>query len=122
MIAHLTTLLATWLAADAANAAPPPPPNALATAAPSPAAATATTTAAPLPAPPTRLPMRFALQTEAAIGVYPGDFYNHLLGGRLDLVFSPHVSFGGYLGYARWSCRWTWRRSWSSASSRASAR
>ena len=44
--------------------------------------------------------MRLALQTEAAIGVYPGDFYNHLVGGRLDLVFSPHVSFGGYLGYA----------------------
>jgi hypothetical protein len=108
MIAPLTALLATFLAADAANApataAPPPAPPAPApvTAAPSPAAATATatTTAAPLPAAPARLPMRFALQTEAAIGVYPGDFYNHLLGGRLDLVFSPHVSFGGYLGYA----------------------
>ena len=35
-----------------------------------------------------------------AIGVYPGDFYNQLVGGRVDLVFSPHVSFGGYLGYA----------------------
>ncbi len=106
MIAPLTALIATLLAADAATAnapattAPPPAPTAPATAAPSPAAATATTTAAPLPAPPARLPMRFALQTEAAIGVYPGDFYNHLLGGRLDLVFSPHVSFGGYLGYA----------------------
>ena len=44
--------------------------------------------------------MRFAVQTEAAIGVYPGDFYNHLVGVRLDLVFSPHVSFGGYVGYA----------------------
>ena len=44
--------------------------------------------------------MRFAVQTEAAIGVYPGDFYNHLAGVRLDLVFSPHVSFGGYVGYA----------------------
>jgi hypothetical protein len=47
-----------------------------------------------------RLPMRLALQTEGAIGVYPGDFYNHLIGARLDLVFSPHISFGGYLGYA----------------------
>jgi hypothetical protein len=104
MIAPLTTLIATLLAADAANApanvAPTPPLPPPATAAPSPAAATATTTAAPLPAPPARLPMRFALQTEAAIGVFPGDFYNHLLGGRLDVVFSPHVSFGGYLGYA----------------------
>ena len=60
-------------------------------------------TAAPGPATPaqeTRLPMRLALQTEGAIGVYPGDFYNHLVGVRLDLVFSPHVSFGGYIGYA----------------------
>jgi hypothetical protein len=47
-----------------------------------------------------RLPMRLALQTEGAIGLYPGDFYNHLVGARLDLVFSPHVSFGGYVGYA----------------------
>jgi hypothetical protein len=60
-------------------------------------------TAAPAPQTPaaaTRLPMRLALQTEGAIGVYPGDFYNHLVGVRLDLVFSPHVSFGGYIGYA----------------------
>jgi len=47
-----------------------------------------------------RIPMRLALQTEGAVGVFPGDFYNHLVGVRLDLVFSPHVSFGGYLGYA----------------------
>jgi hypothetical protein len=58
------------------------------------------------PAPPVpppqrdRLPMRLALQTEGAVGIFPGDFYNHLAGVRLDLVFSPHVSFGGYLGYA----------------------
>ena len=56
--------------------------------------------AAPPPIPAGRLPMRLALQTEGAIGVYPGDFYNHLAGARLDLVFSPHVSFGGYVGYA----------------------
>ena len=56
--------------------------------------------AAPQPTAPPRLPMRLALQTEGAIGLYPGDFYNHLVGGRFDLVFSPHVSFGGYVGYA----------------------
>lgn len=70
--------------------------------------AAAQTTTAPAPATPapeapasaTRLPMRLALQTEGAVGVYPGDFYNHLVGVRLDLVFSPHVSFGAYIGYA----------------------
>jgi len=76
------------------------------TAASPPAAAQTTATAPPAPAPAQdapaagRLPMRLALQTEGAVGVYPGDFYNHLVGARLDLVFSPHVSFGGYLGYA----------------------
>ena len=63
-------------------------------------AAAQTTTPAPDASPTTRLPMRLALQTEGAIGVYPGDFYTHLVGVRLDLVFSPHVSFGGYIGYA----------------------
>jgi hypothetical protein len=100
MITPLMTVLAALFVADPANAPPAPAPNAPTTATPGPTAATATTTTAALPAPPAHLPMRFALQTEAAIGVYPGDFYNHLLGGRLDLVFSPHVSFGGYLGYA----------------------
>jgi hypothetical protein len=46
------------------------------------------------------LPVRLALQTEAAFGVTPGDFRNQLLGARLDFEFSPRVSFGGYLGYA----------------------
>ena len=103
MIAPLATVLAALLAAEAATAPAPTAPTAAPSAAaatPSPAAAMATTTAAALPAPPARLPMRLALQTEAAIGVFPGDFYNHLVGGRVDLVFSPHVSFGGYLGYA----------------------
>ena len=107
MIAPLATVLAALLAADAADAPARPGSTAAvpSAAAATPttaisAAATTTSTTAPLPSPPARLPMRFALQTEAAIGVYPGDFYNHLLGGRLDLVFSPHVSFGGYLGYA----------------------
>lgn len=75
----------------------------LAAAAGAPARAdTAALQAAP-PEPPVaagRLPMRLALQTEGALGVYPGDFYNHLVGARLDLVFSPHVAFGGYVGYA----------------------
>jgi hypothetical protein len=49
--------------------------------------------------PVTPLPLRFALQTEGARGVATGPFYNHMLGARLDVMFSPHVSFGGYLGY-----------------------
>jgi hypothetical protein len=69
-------------------------------AAPAAAQSGAVQAAAPEPATPGRLPMRLAVQTEGAIGVYPGDFYNQLAGVRLDLVFSPHVSFGGYLGYA----------------------
>ena len=71
----------------------------LAAAAPAAAQSGAVQAAAPEPATPGRLPMRLAVQTEGAIGVYPGDFYNQLAGVRLDLVFSPHVSFGGYLGY-----------------------
>ena len=81
-LAPLALLAASLLAASV--------PAAAQTAAPAPAR----------PAPETRLPMRLALQTEGAIGVYPGDFYNHLVGVRLDLVFSPHVSFGAYIGYA----------------------
>jgi hypothetical protein len=79
---------ATAAAAQSAAAPPPPPP------------AAAVASAEPQVPVSGRLPMRLALQTEGAVGVYPGDFYNHLLGVRLDLVFSPHVSFGGYLGYA----------------------
>ncbi|HEY5447814.1 MAG TPA: hypothetical protein VIQ54_03650 [Polyangia bacterium] len=84
MIAPAASLLALLLAAEtAAETAPATVEN-----------------AAPQPTAPPRLPMRLALQTEGAIGLYPGDFYNHLVGGRFDLVFSPHVSFGGYVGYA----------------------
>jgi len=84
MIAPPASLLALLLAAEtAAETAPATVEN-----------------AAPQPTAPPRLPMRLALQTEGAIGLYPGDFYNHLVGGRFDLVFSPHVSFGGYVGYA----------------------
>jgi hypothetical protein len=46
------------------------------------------------------LPLRLAVQTEGAVGAYPGSFYNQLAGVRLDAQFSPHVSFGGYVGYA----------------------
>ena len=97
-------------ASQPAPAQPPPQAPAQApTAAPAPAGPPHGTAPPPAPSPPPppaqapasdRLPMRFAVQTEAAIGVYPGDFYNHLAGVRLDLVFSPHVSFGGYVGYA----------------------
>jgi len=84
MIAPAASLLALLLAAEtAAETAPATVEN-----------------AAPQPTASPRLPMRLALQTEGAIGLYPGDFYNHLVGGRFDLVFSPHVSFGGYVGYA----------------------
>lgn len=72
----------------------------LAAAAPAAGQSGAVQATAPEPPTPGRLPMRLAVQTEGAIGVYPGDFYNHLAGVRLDLVFSSHVSFGGYLGYA----------------------
>ena len=51
------------------------------------------------PVPVTSLPMRLAIQTEGAGGIATGPFYNHMLGARLDVQFSPHVSFGGYLGY-----------------------
>jgi hypothetical protein len=40
-----------------------------------------------------------AVQTMAAAGVATGSFYNQLVGLRLDLPFSPHVSAGAYLGY-----------------------
>jgi hypothetical protein len=49
--------------------------------------------------PVTPIPLRFAIQTEGARGAVTGPFYNHMLGARLDLVVSPHISFGGYLGY-----------------------
>lgn len=43
---------------------------------------------------------RLAVQTEGALGVAGGAFYNQLLGARLDFRFSPAVSLGAYLGYA----------------------
>jgi len=78
--------------APAARAQTPPgqatPPVAVA---PAPAAA---------PAADTSLPVRLALQLEAATGVATGPFHNQLLGGRVDWTFSPHLSLGAYLGYA----------------------
>src|SRR5690349_2096355 len=98
MTTRARTLLAGSLLAIVSAA-----PAAAQTAAAAPAAAAPPVVqqpAAEQAAPTGRLPMRLALQTEGAIGFYPGDFYNHLIGARVDLVFSPHVSFGGYLGYA----------------------
>jgi hypothetical protein len=46
-----------------------------------------------------RLPLRLAVQTEAAPGVTPGHFYNHMLGARLDVQFPPQISIGVYVGY-----------------------
>jgi hypothetical protein len=46
------------------------------------------------------IPLRLAVQVEAANGVLTGSFHNALVGARLDGRFSEHVSLGGYLGYA----------------------
>jgi hypothetical protein len=60
--------------------------------------------AAPVPPPASppadEIPLKLALQTEGAIGVGTGSFYNQLVGARLDLLFSPRTSLGAYLGYA----------------------
>jgi hypothetical protein len=95
----MTTLARAWLLSALLIAAAAAPAAAQV---PGPAAPPPPVVQQPVPPtpPPGRLPMRLALQTEAALGLYPDDFYNHLVGARLDLVFSPHVNFGGYLGYA----------------------
>jgi hypothetical protein len=74
-----------------------PPNPAILTPASTPQVASQTATLSPGVA--THIPIRVALQTEAAVGVVKGSFYNHLLGARVDLQFSSRVSFGGYLGY-----------------------
>jgi hypothetical protein len=85
-------------------ALPPPAPAApsparpVASAPPPVAVASSPVIAAAPPA--DAIPLRLALQTEGAIGVGTGRFYNQLLGGRLDLRFSSQTSLGGYLGYA----------------------
>jgi hypothetical protein len=55
---------------------------------------------APAPEADPELPVRLALHMEGAAGVATGTFRNGLVGGRVDARFSPHVSLGGYLGYA----------------------
>jgi hypothetical protein len=55
--------------------------------------------AAPAEVPPT-VGARVAVQVESARGRGTGDFRNGLLGLRLDLVFSPRVSLGGYVAAA----------------------
>jgi hypothetical protein len=54
---------------------------------------------APAVAAPT-IPLRLAAQVELASGVATGSFHNELVGGRVDGRFSPHISLGGYLGFA----------------------
>lgn len=46
-----------------------------------------------------RVPVRLAVYGETAAGVTGGSFQNHLLGGRLDLLFSETVSFGASVAY-----------------------
>lgn len=41
-----------------------------------------------------------AAQTEAAFGAGSNNFYNHLLGARVDYRLSQEVFVGGYFGYA----------------------
>jgi hypothetical protein len=55
---------------------------------------------APAPQPSDEIPLKLALQTEGAFGVGTGRFYNQLVGGRVDLRFSPRTNLGAYLGYA----------------------
>jgi hypothetical protein len=43
---------------------------------------------------------RVAVQVESARGRGTGDFRNGMLGLRMDLVFSPRVSLGGYVASA----------------------
>lgn len=50
--------------------------------------------------PPLARRWRLALQTEAAIGTSGDAFYNHLVGGRVDFLFTRELRLGAYLGYA----------------------
>jgi hypothetical protein len=81
------------------NPTPPPLSASAPTLTPTSAPQVASQTATPSPEVAPHIPIRVALQTEAAVGVVKGSFYNHLLGARVDLQFSSRVSFGGYLGY-----------------------
>jgi hypothetical protein len=44
--------------------------------------------------------LRLAAQIESARGRSSGTFRNGLAGVRVDLLFAPRVSLGGYVGYA----------------------
>jgi hypothetical protein len=60
--------------------------------APSPASAS-------LPEPPFAR-VRYAFSAEPAFGVGGGNFYNQLVGARIDYRFTPELALGGYVGYA----------------------
>jgi hypothetical protein len=73
------------------------------TSAPAVARAQTPSAVAAQPAPPAAeptIPLRLAAQVELASGVATGSFHNELVGGRIDGSFSPHLSLGGYLGFA----------------------
>ena len=73
------------------------------TSAPAVARAQTPSAVAAQPASPTvepAIPLRLAAQVELASGVATGSFHNELVGGRVDGRFSPHLSLGGYLGFA----------------------
>lgn len=52
------------------------------------------------PAVPPESRFRLAAQTDSAVGMTPGGFFNQLLGARLDCRIGEAFSLGGYLGYA----------------------
>jgi hypothetical protein len=85
------------LAAPAARAQAPAAPV---EAAPPPGDATAPPLPVATAAPPAEepIPLRLAVQVEAASGIVTGSFHNQLLGARLDGRFSERLSLGGYLG------------------------
>jgi hypothetical protein len=91
----LLAVLALSAAGRAARADEPNTPNA--PSAPSSVAATSTKAD---DAAVSGIPLRLAVQIEAANGVLTGSFHNALVGARLDGRFSEHVSLGGYVGYA----------------------
>jgi len=55
--------------------------------------------------PETAIGTRLALQLESARGHTGAGFRNGMAGMRVDLVFSPRVSLGGYVGYADLKCK-----------------
>lgn len=80
-------LFALCVSAPAAAQYPPPPAWGVAPGPPAPAY------------PPPHPEWRLAVGTEAAFGISPGSFYNHLAGGRIDRRFAEETALGLYLGY-----------------------